>query len=139
MPIKQRVILDTNIYGIVVEENKTDFTRRLSASDVVVYGSDVIRRELRATPKTRSFHENIRQKLLNLYDEIVLEHTLRINIRTASIATEYALFYQGGISKERLSNDFLIVACASVHNLAIVVTADNHSMNSSWQSNPTKR
>lgn len=44
------------------------------------------------------------------------------------LAEEYLKKYAGGISKKKLRNDFLIVACATLNHLDILVSEDNHSM-----------
>ena len=50
----ERVILDSNIYGKSIEEGDINFVlSRLTISKIIVYGSDIIRKELRDTPKEK--------------------------------------------------------------------------------------
>ncbi|MFH0970092.1 MAG: type II toxin-antitoxin system VapC family toxin [Candidatus Diapherotrites archaeon] len=127
----QRIILDTNVYGFFIEQGKQELAKRLSVAEhIQVYGFDLIRNELRNHPKGKIGNRNVRQDLLRLYDVLVQSRTFRTNDRIASIATEYGLSYRGGISRAQLVNDFLIVACASIHGLDVIVTEDRHSMGS---------
>lgn len=122
-------MLDTNVYGVLVEPRKEELTRKMTEkSTILFYGYDVIRTELRATSKARIVGQNLRIELLLLYDKLVGCHAFQTNTKIAGIATEYALNYRGGISQRLLANDFLIVACASVHQLDIVVSEDRHSL-----------
>ncbi|MDO8537772.1 MAG: hypothetical protein Q7S21_02705 [archaeon] len=125
-----RVLFDTNVYGTIVEKNKSSFLERIDlTSNIVVYGFNLIRRELRNTPKTLMHGKrNFRGIVLYQYDTIIKNHELELNKIIEGIAQEYLNNYVGGISKQELKNDFLIVACASLHHLDIIVTEDNHSM-----------
>ncbi|MDO8537784.1 MAG: hypothetical protein Q7S21_02765 [archaeon] len=127
---KLRVIFDSNVYGTMVEENLDSLFKKIELSkNIIVYGANIIRKELRNTPK-RLLHgrKNFRGILLYQYDSLVKDHELEINQIVEAIAVEYAKNYRGGISKQQLKNDFLIVACASLHHLDIIVTGDKHSM-----------
>ena len=92
----KREILDSNIYGKIIENNDIDFVLEcLPHSNILIYGADVIRKELRDTPKEKIMvSENkkikIRLMLLNVYDY-----------------------------------DFLIVAVAALNNLEVVYSEDN--------------
>ena len=72
----KREILDTNIYGKILDKGDVDFVlNNLPKSNIIIYGSDIIRKELRDTPKEKIIiAENkkvkIRILLLNLYDFI---------------------------------------------------------------------
>ncbi len=126
-----RVIFDTNIYGELVEKDRDYLIKKISESTtVIVYGFEIIRKELRAAPSNTREYLHLRQDLLRTYNKIVSHHSFRVNTAIAALATEYALNYKGGISKHRMVSDFLIVACASIHRLDVIVTEDNHSMNS---------
>ena len=76
----------------------------------------------------RHKNRNYRGILLSGYDNIVKQHNYNLTPVVETLAEEYWKEYRGGISKDKLWNDFLIVACASLHNLDIIVSEDNHSM-----------
>ncbi|MFH0955379.1 MAG: PIN domain-containing protein [Candidatus Micrarchaeota archaeon] len=125
-----RVLLDTTIFGELALETSVDFIKCISSSNkLIVYGCSVTRKELRATPKNyKSGGKNFRNALLRSYDSLVRGHGLEVTSVIVALADEYARFYKGSISKYKLRNDFLIVACASIHRLDVLVSEDNHSM-----------
>ncbi len=137
MSAKKRIILDTNIYGAFLEKGKTELVEHLRLSQkVIIYGFDEIRRELRNTPITKRFgRRSFRTLILEAYDTLTQRHEYETDSMIENLASEYTFEYGGGISKKEMHNDFLIVACASVHGLDIVVTDDHHSM----ASDPAKR
>lgn len=50
----KREILDSNIYGKIIEVKDMDFVlNNLPKSGIIIYGVDVIRKELRDTPKEK--------------------------------------------------------------------------------------
>ncbi len=134
----RRVILDTNIYGEMVELGEADTLRNsiLSRKDIVVYGFDIIRNELRRTSKELVIEKetkvwrNLRITLLNLYDSITrrdIPHPRRVN----ELAENYYNAYRelgGTTSYRKMENDFKIVAAASLSSLDIVVSEDNETM-----------
>ena len=134
----RRVILDTNIYGEMVELGEADTLRSsiLSRKDIVVYGFDIIRNELRRTSKELVIEKetkvwrNLRITLLNLYDSIArrdIQHPQRVN----ELAETYHKVYKelgGTTSYRKVENDFKIVAAASLSSLDIVVSEDNETM-----------
>ncbi len=62
----KRVILDTNIYGLIVEkEEPENFKALIQKSDIVVYGNKIIRKELRSTPRVFIDGINLRFELSN--------------------------------------------------------------------------
>lgn len=105
-------------------------------SIIIFYGIDIIRKELRATPKTKA--EIVRGKLLKLrnallltYDLLIGEHQYKIDSKINQIADEYYIAYkvlQGKATKDEIIKDFRIVACASLHNIDILVSDDNKTM-----------
>ena len=129
MPEKLRAILDTNVYGILLED-KTHLIPKINKSEkICIYGFEVIRKELRAIPKDTILNdENFRISALKLYDALVHDHSLNVNTFIMKLAKNYQEAYNGGISKEKLWKDFLIVAAATIHQLDIVVSQDQHSM-----------
>ena len=124
----KRMLLDTNIYGLIVVDPESVIVKEgLKSAEIVIYGNSVIRKELRATPPRRIDGINLRLDLLRLYDELVKKE---LEIKK-QIADAYAQAYRelgGSISLAKLENDFLIVACSSAHNLGIVVSEDNSTM-----------
>ena len=124
----KRIMLDTNIYGLIVVDTESKLIRvGLKSSGIIIYGNSVIRKELRATPKAHIDGINLRLDLLRLYDELVKKE---LTVKE-QIAEAYAQAYAelgGSVSLAKLKNDFLIVASASEHNLDIVASEDNSTM-----------
>ena len=134
----KRVILDTNIYGLIVEKEHVEEVKELSRirRDIVIYGFDIIRHELRNVSKNTFFRgHKLRVILLNLYDRMVKNHALQKTRLVENLASDYYSTYIklfGYMPKERMFNDFLIVACASINELDIVVSEDNKTMLSEY-------
>jgi hypothetical protein len=130
----KRTIFDTNIYGLIVVDKERNKFRDLLVKDkkIAVYGINIIRKELRDTPKHIIVDGiNLRLDLLMLYDEIVGKHNLKINKQIELLAEDYFTLYKefgGGTGKKHIINDFLIIACASLSNLDIVVSNDSKTM-----------
>ncbi len=128
-----RVLLDTNIYGYVIESDLDLVQGIAGCSKIVVYGNNVIRMELRETPKEKKTDamRGYRMLLLNNFDLIVGKHMLPITKETEELAKEYFKEFKRnrGIQNwQKIKNDFLIVACAALKNLDIVVSEDNKTM-----------
>ena len=96
----KRVLLDTNIYGKIVDA--------------------ILSRVWR----------NLRITLLNLYDSITKRNIPRPRQVNEVAETYYKIYRElGGItSYQRMQNDFKIVAAASPSSLDIVVSEDNETM-----------
>ncbi len=128
----KRVLLDTNVYGLIVEKEDPEKVREIIRnSSIIIYGIAIIRKELRATPKGIIDGINLRMDLLRLYQETTKDRELEIGKKEVEITENYSVVYKklGGItSKEKMMNDFLIVASASLHNIDIVVSEDNTTM-----------
>ena len=133
----KRELLDSNIYGKIIENMDIDYIlNKLPNSKIIVYGSDVIRKELRDTPKEKiMISQNkkikIRILLLNLYDFIIKNHQLKTTDIVKDIANAYFIAYKkfGGIkAKEDIINDFLIVSTATTNKLDVVYSEDNKTM-----------
>ncbi|MBU1204150.1 MAG: PIN domain-containing protein [Nanoarchaeota archaeon] len=127
-----RVLLDTNVYGeIIIDSNTFLVIKNIKNSNMKIYGLDIIRKELRNTPKKiRVEKRGLRVSLLSLYDNIVKQDYV-LNKEILSIAKDYYLAYReiGGIRKEKdILNDLIIIACASLNNLDIVVSNDEKTM-----------
>ncbi len=118
------------MYGVVVERAMLGLLASLGSSrTILAYGFQIIRKELRDTPKTATYGKrSVRNLLLQSYDSLVRAHEFQLTPVIEAIAEEYARNYAGGIAVRKLSADFLIVACAAIHHLDVVVTEDSHSM-----------
>jgi hypothetical protein len=129
-----RVIFDTNIYGrLAIEpDGKKIEDRILSEKDFIVYGYSPIRKELRKIPKTTKLSRRNRILLLNLYDKITDNHLLPSSTKVNHLAKKYFDYYHqsgGGYAwHSSIKYDFMIVACASIHGLDIIYSADNKTM-----------
>jgi predicted nucleic acid-binding protein len=134
----KRIILDTNIYGFILQNDEPEKIEKLIfKSDIAIYGVRIIRKELRDTPKKSDVYDrsrktvrNLRGSLLTLYSNITKKE-YDVSERTKLIAGDYYIAYKGFGGKDEwkdMENDFFIVACASIHNLDIVVSEDNKTM-----------
>ena len=129
----KRVLLDTNIYGEMVIDPELDIVKVSIANKraVIIYGNNLIRKELRDTPRNTIISDgNLRIYLLNLYNDVVKQE-YDITDEMRSIAESYYKAYKEfGGSKPRIQiiDDFVIVACATIHGLDIVVSEDEKTM-----------
>lgn len=131
----KRVILDTSVYGELIKEtNVVDKLVSLVPSHYVLYGTRVIRGELRDLSNDARFEgKGKRNLLLSLYDTLIKmdHHDLDVSSLIEIIATEFYKKYRvngGSRSLKDMINDFRIVACASFYGLDIVVSHDEKSM-----------
>lgn len=127
------MLLDTNIYGEIIIDPEIDAIKSmLRSKGMIIYGTSIIRKELRAVPKGQTFSDgNLRTHLLGLYHEIVGNHEIDMTNEMMETANAYYIAYKefgGAKSKEKIFNDFLIVANASVKEMDIVVSEDEKSM-----------
>ncbi|MEK6887386.1 MAG: hypothetical protein AABX14_00400 [Candidatus Aenigmatarchaeota archaeon] len=131
----KRVILDTSVYGELIKE--TDVVDKLVSivpSNYVLYGTKIIRDELRDLSKDARFEgRGKRNLLLSLYDTLIKmdHHNLDVSSLIEIIASEFYKKYRangGSRSLRDMINDFRIVACASFYGLDIVVSHDEKSM-----------
>ena len=107
----KKIILDTNIYGELVKEQALlKIKEKIRSREDLIYGVDVIRRELRDTPKSiLLLNRNLRISLLSLYDEFIGKHTIRLSEEMTKIAEKYYSVYKefGGIRPaNEIINDF---------------------------------
>ncbi len=130
----KRAIFDTNIYGMIVDENNSEEIQRkiVSKKDLIVYGYQPIRKELRDVPRTTKISKKIRVKLLSVYDWIIRGHVLQNSDAINELAKSYYVQYRknGGIHgwETTMKVDFLIVACGSVNCLDVIYSEDNKTM-----------
>ena len=131
----KRIILDTSVYGKLIEETRvTEILAKKIPSEFVVYGSEIIRKELRETPKHERFAgRKKRILLLNLYSTFIRKdhHELKQNKLIETLAKDYYTEYRkagGSISGKKMKNDLLIIAIATIHQLDIIVSDDERTM-----------
>ena len=131
-----KTLFDTNVYGKIIQERKDIALKERidERKDVIIFGTQTIKTELRETPDKILDRIEEKQKLkirlLELYEFLVKEHNLEITGLVTYLANEYLNNCKeiSKINKEKLKNDFLIVACASFYQLDIVVSEDNRTM-----------
>jgi len=129
-----RVIFDTNIYGLIAEDEKgTAIAEKIfNDKEFIVYGFQIIRKELRDTPKGEKLGKlNKRNYLLHLYDELTKGRYLNDSIQINKLALKfYNSFRQfGGIKTwQDIKNDFTIVACAHFYKLELIISDDSRTL-----------
>ena len=130
-----RQLLDTNIYGLLVVDKDfhllhSKLEELKQSKELLVYGFDVIKKELKAAPRKKIAGINPQATLLRAYSSFTFrEYAIEYDFQ--KIAEEYYSAYVklgGGLPKSELINDFLIVACASRKCINIVVSEDNATM-----------
>lgn len=129
-------MFDTSVYGKLVKEK--DALERISEKaknhEFIIYGSQIIRKELRATPRTTVYGlKKLRILLLNLYDNLVLKdnQNLEFNKLVEVLSKDYFMDYKknkGSLSNEAVINDFIIVATAAIYHLDVIVSDDERTM-----------
>lgn len=129
-----RVIFDTNIYGLLIKEEKIERIRDelLKDSNFVICGFGLVRKELRDTPKNEKLGRlSKRNLLLGLYDELTKGKYLKDSIQINKLALKFYNAYRefDGIRNwNEVNVDFTIVACASFYKLDVVVSDDSKTM-----------
>ena len=127
----KRLLLDTNIYGELVFDGEYISLKDKMPQRCVIHGFDVVRKELRDVPsKVKVYGHNLRISLLHVYDEITAK-SYSLTEEMSELAHQYYNTYRdlgGSKSEEQMFNDFTVVACASLHQIDIVVSEDNKSM-----------
>lgn len=132
----RKYLLDANIYGEMVIDKEIEELKeyyRSCRNIILVYGiKEIIRKELRATPKDSKVGKvKLRSNLLGLYDIFTGKHEVSITEEHKQLANEYYNAYRkfgGSKSKEMMFNDLLIVACASSKSMDVVVSEDEKTM-----------
>lgn len=134
----KNLLADTNIYGeLVIDVQLGQIKDNLEKqSSVMIFGSPIVRTELRATPKKiKVSGRNLRIDLLSLYDILTHNRVLPVTNETEKIADSYYEAYRklgGAKGKKELWNDFLLVASASLKNMNIVVSEDEATMQAEY-------
>lgn len=131
----KRVILDTSVYGKLVEEPEiAALILEKLPKEFVIYGMDTIKKELRDTPKSYLYKgKKLRVLLLAFYSAFVRKdhHNLQYNKLIDILVKDYLLEYRkkgGIISDKKLSNDMTIIATATIYKLDIIVSDDERTM-----------
>ncbi|HLC92686.1 MAG TPA: hypothetical protein VJH23_03190 [archaeon] len=127
----RRILLDTNVYGQLVEKADTAWLfDGVKRHGVIVCGSAIIRQELRDIPKkVRKGNAGFRKLCLELYDTLVDDkRNYNLNEIIRAISMEYNNNYIGLYSWSELEHDFLIIASASLHGVDIAVSNDEKTM-----------
>lgn len=136
-----RVLFDTSMYSRFIEDKEGEklVGAIIREEDFIVHNFKLIRNELRHIPKKkvvkdRQFHsKKLKIILLEIYDKIVRGKPINETSGIKQLAAEYLAEYialKGGISGEKLENDFKIVACASLNGMDILYSEDDSSMKS---------
>jgi len=132
---QKKILLDTNIYGLIIVDKdieEVNVGRLRNKNGLIIYGVDIIRKELRAIPKYLKYDgRKLRMLVLGLYDNVVKSHSLKITDNINEIGEKYFLIYKklgGGVSKDKIMTDFYIIAVASVKEMDIVVSDDHKTM-----------
>ena len=128
----KRILLDANIYGEIVIDPDIEKIKGKIRNAGIIYGFRVIRNKMRATSKSRyAGNHGLRVSLLSLYDEVTRGKEFVITEEMKRIAQSYYSAYRefgGSKSFGSIGEDFVIIACASVHGIDIVVSDDEKSM-----------
>lgn len=124
-----RVLIDTNVYDFLATVNPEFVLKIIASKHIKVYGCRVIRNELRNTPVYKmTGSKKLRVQMLNTYDLLAGKHDLPVSDLATFLASEYLNSFTGNLSREKLLNDFLIVAVASLKGLDIICTGDEKTM-----------
>jgi len=132
----KRTMLDTSVYGKLLEDSSTleEFGNSVLKFDYLLYGASIIRKELRATPKSATLGSGkLRILLLNLYDKFIVRENqdLKFNKLIETLSKDYFTEYKrnrGSLSSEAMANDFIIIATATIYRLDLVVSDDERTM-----------
>ena len=127
----KRLLLDTNIYGEMIFDADFLMLKEGLRNEFVVHGFRVVRDELRNIPKSSKIQgKNMRIALLHVYDEIVKKEYLPTEEMERLSNEYYQVYHQLGSihSYEKIHNDFLIVACATLNQIDLVVSEDNKTL-----------
>lgn len=116
------VILDTNIYGKIVEDNEGFLLveKIIKDSRFVIHNFEVIRDELRKVPSILKIYDRLVKTKLN-------QDTKQIQELAETYFKEYRIF--GGIKQwNKMKNDFKIIAYASLKNCDLVFSNDEQTL-----------
>lgn len=132
----ERIMFDTSVYGKLVEDEEilNKVKEKYQNHEFIIYSTIIIRKELRATPKS-VVHGIIKLRilLLNLYDSFITKDSqnLKFNKLVEALSSDYFSEYRknkGSLSNETLRNDFVIAATATIYHLDVIVSDDEKTM-----------
>ena len=128
-------MFDTSVYGRFADDlSLTEKLGRFVPTEYVVYGTKIIRDELRETPRKIKVNDaSKRILLLKIYDSFVRKdhHDLKENKLVHVLSQDYFKEYKrqkGHLSEDSMRNDLIIIATATIYQLDIVVSDDERSM-----------
>lgn len=131
----KKIIFDTSVYGELIKDKETFLkVSKFIPDELVIYGIKIIRNELKNTPRyIKEGNRSRRMLLLEVYDIFVRKekHDLKYNKLIETLSEDYFKEYKkqgGSLAKHNIKNDFLIIATATIYNLDVVVSKDEHSM-----------
>ena len=122
-----RLLCDTCIYGIMINDPKTEeiAEKIRSSGKLKICGFDLIRKELRASSLKK-------HALTGAYSRLMNGKEYPENEKITDLAEEYYREVQespGGTSpKRKIINDFKIIACATLYYMNVVVSEDAKTM-----------
>lgn len=127
----KRLLPDTNIYGELILDKDYERLKNKIQSSCVIHGFEVVRSELRDVPKQVVLDgKKLRISLLHIYDELI-KKSYPLTPEIEELSSQYFKEYKalgGSQAYDKLHNDFCVVACATIHQIDIVVSEDNKSM-----------
>lgn len=134
--MEKRILLDTSVYGEFVKDREffSLLKQKKDIAECIFYGNSIIRNELRATPKkSKVFDKSLRNYLLYFYDQLITKenHILKINFLVEKLAEKYYEEYRkegGNVGEITIKDDFLIVASATIYQMAILVSSDKRTL-----------
>ncbi|MCH8004453.1 MAG: hypothetical protein IH934_07545 [Nanoarchaeota archaeon] len=140
--IQRTYILDTNVYGeILIDPNSDELARKIRRNkSFLIYGVDLVERELSETPLHMRYKGSITRRLLielfeSLSDEIIIVGPLAEHLAEDYFKKYKELSKSGKykIVKERydeksLKTDFEIIAVASLKGVDVVVSSDKRTL-----------
>ena len=143
------VIMDTNVYGeLLIEEKSEEIISRIDKDDsLYIYGVDIISKELQDVPSDKKIKGQVFKEVVTSTYKSLIDEELKTSPVARYIASQYYKKYnelrksrkhQKSVrekelkyTEEDLKNDFLIIAIASLKNVDIIISADQRTMLSS--------
>lgn len=136
------IILDTNAYGeLLLEENSEELIQKIRTDKFrLIYGVDVIERELEKTPLELKYKgQELRKLLVDLFESLS-DKIIKVTPLVKHLAEDYFNRYKkisktkaykkvkAKYSEENIKIDFQIIAIASLNSIDIVVSSDTRTM-----------
>jgi len=144
--MNKTIILDTNVYGeLLIEKKSEELIEKINQDkSICIYGIDIIEKELRDTPTEIKYQNKaLKEAVLSIYRALV-DKELKLFPVAQYLASEYykkfdelrnsSKYSKTIVNKiqkydeEDLKIDFQIIAVASIKNIDIVVSADKRTI-----------